>query len=116
MNLSAREKLCPTSKSTVLTSVVRAYVKMVQKDKIIESSQPDSEANPVATEAVADNQVPVDELSIGLERTGQRKFITGVVEGELSYKYKILVVNCNIFASSVSYQHDFCYMWSVCVD
>lgn len=55
---------------------------MVQKDKIIESSQPENEANPVPTEAVADTQCPVDEPSIGVERTGRRKFITGVVEGE----------------------------------
>lgn len=55
---------------------------MVQKDKIIESSQPENEVNPVPTEAVADTLCPVDEPSIGVERTGRRKFITGVVEGE----------------------------------
>lgn len=55
---------------------------MVQKDKIIESSQPENEENPVPTEAVADTQCPVDEPIIGLERTGRKKFITGVVEGE----------------------------------
>ncbi|XP_016127652.1 protein O-GlcNAcase isoform X1 [Sinocyclocheilus grahami] len=54
---------------------------MVQKDKIIESSQPENEANPVPSEAVADTQCPLDEPSIGVERTGRRKFITGVVEG-----------------------------------
>uniref|UniRef100_A0A673L5J7 protein O-GlcNAcase n=1 Tax=Sinocyclocheilus rhinocerous TaxID=307959 RepID=A0A673L5J7_9TELE len=54
---------------------------MVQKDKIIESTQSESEANPVPSEAVADTQCPVDEPSIGVERTGRRKFITGVVEG-----------------------------------
>uniref|UniRef100_A0A8C1PQ14 protein O-GlcNAcase n=1 Tax=Cyprinus carpio TaxID=7962 RepID=A0A8C1PQ14_CYPCA len=54
---------------------------MVQKDKIIESTQSESEANPVASEAVVDTQCPVDEPSIGVERTGRRKFITGVVEG-----------------------------------
>uniref|UniRef100_A0A672QW18 protein O-GlcNAcase n=1 Tax=Sinocyclocheilus grahami TaxID=75366 RepID=A0A672QW18_SINGR len=54
---------------------------MVQKDKIIESTQSDSEADPVPSEAVADTQCPVDEPSIGVERTGRRKFITGVVEG-----------------------------------
>uniref|UniRef100_A0A671PI16 protein O-GlcNAcase n=1 Tax=Sinocyclocheilus anshuiensis TaxID=1608454 RepID=A0A671PI16_9TELE len=54
---------------------------MVQKDKIIESSQLENEANPVPSEAVADTQCPVDEPSIGVERTGRRKFITGVVEG-----------------------------------
>uniref|UniRef100_A0A8C1FKV5 protein O-GlcNAcase n=1 Tax=Cyprinus carpio carpio TaxID=630221 RepID=A0A8C1FKV5_CYPCA len=54
---------------------------MVQKDKIIESSQPENEENPVPTEAVADTQCPVDEPIIGLERTGRKKFITGVVEG-----------------------------------
>lgn len=53
---------------------------MVQKDKIIESSQPEIEANPLPTEVVADTQCPVDEPSI-VERTGRRKFITGVVEG-----------------------------------
>ncbi len=55
---------------------------MVQKDKIIESTQSESEANPVPTEAVADTQCPVDEPIIVVERTGRRKFITGVVEGE----------------------------------
>ncbi len=57
---------------------------MVQKDKIIESTQSESEANPVPTEDVADTECPLDEpiLGLGLERTGRRKFITGVVEGE----------------------------------
>ncbi|KAI7805592.1 putative bifunctional protein NCOAT [Triplophysa rosa] len=54
---------------------------MVQKDKIIESSQPESEANPVPAEAVAETLGPVDDPSIGVERTGRRKFLTGVVEG-----------------------------------
>lgn len=66
--------------------MVRAYVNMVQKDKIIESSQPEGEANPVPAEAVADTQGPVDEPSIGVERTGRRKFLTGVVEGEQTDK------------------------------
>ncbi len=57
---------------------------MVQKDKIIESTQSESEANPVTlpTEDVADTECPLDEPILGLERTGRRKFITGVVEGE----------------------------------
>ncbi len=59
---------------------------MVQKDKIIESTQSESEANPLPTEDVADTDCPLDEpilgLGLGLERTGRRKFITGVVEGE----------------------------------
>ncbi|XP_051945866.1 protein O-GlcNAcase-like [Xyrauchen texanus] len=50
---------------------------MVQKDKIIEST----EANSESTEACSDTQGPVDEPSVGVERTGRRKFITGVVEG-----------------------------------
>ncbi|XP_009305481.1 protein O-GlcNAcase isoform X1 [Danio rerio] len=54
---------------------------MVQKDKIIESSQPEVEVIPVPVEAVADTQCPVDEPTIEIERTGRRKFITGVVEG-----------------------------------
>ncbi|KAK7140018.1 hypothetical protein R3I94_012586 [Phoxinus phoxinus] len=54
---------------------------MVQKDKLIESSQPENEVNPLPTEAVADTLCPVDEPIIGVERTGRRKFITGVVEG-----------------------------------
>ncbi len=55
---------------------------MVQKDKIIESTQSESESNPVPTEDVADTECPLDEPILGLERTGRRKFITGVVEGE----------------------------------
>lgn len=55
---------------------------MVQKDKIIESTQSEREANPVPTDDVADTECPVDEPILGLERTGRRKFITGVVEGE----------------------------------
>uniref|UniRef100_A0A672QVZ3 protein O-GlcNAcase n=1 Tax=Sinocyclocheilus grahami TaxID=75366 RepID=A0A672QVZ3_SINGR len=61
--------------------IISTEFKMVQKDKIIESTQSDSEADPVPSEAVADTQCPVDEPSIGVERTGRRKFITGVVEG-----------------------------------
>ncbi|XP_051507524.1 protein O-GlcNAcase-like [Myxocyprinus asiaticus] len=52
---------------------------MVQKDKIIESSE--TEANSVSTEAGSDTQGPVVDPSVGVERTGRRKFITGVVEG-----------------------------------
>ncbi|XP_056616240.1 protein O-GlcNAcase [Triplophysa dalaica] len=54
---------------------------MVQKDKIIESSEPESEANPVPDEAAAETLGPVDEPCIGVERTGRQKFLTGVVEG-----------------------------------
>ncbi|TRZ04162.1 hypothetical protein DNTS_032557, partial [Danionella cerebrum] len=55
---------------------------MVQKDKIIDSSHPDREViKPVATEVAVDSQCAVDEGSTEVERTGRRKFITGVVEG-----------------------------------
>lgn len=63
---------------------------MVQKDKIIESSQPEVEVIPVPVEAVADTQCPVDEPTIEIERTGRRKFITGVVEGENLRKFNIM--------------------------
>lgn len=59
---------------------------MVQKDKIIESSEPESEANPVPDEAAAETLGPVDEPCIGVERTGRQKFLTGVVEGEQTEK------------------------------
>ncbi|KAG5831105.1 hypothetical protein ANANG_G00300320 [Anguilla anguilla] len=56
---------------------------MVQKDKSVEASQPDGEpnANPGPTEAAVEAQAAVEEPSIGVEISGRRKFISGVVEG-----------------------------------
>ncbi|KAL7877585.1 hypothetical protein SRHO_G00042280 [Serrasalmus rhombeus] len=54
---------------------------MVQKDKIVETSQSESEPSPGVTEAGVEVQGSVDEHSIVVERTGRRKFISGVVEG-----------------------------------
>lgn len=58
---------------------------MVQKDKIVELSQPDTDTCPEGTEVdVVDVQSSVEEHSVVAERTGRRKFISGVVEGEFS--------------------------------
>ncbi|XP_062319122.1 protein O-GlcNAcase [Osmerus eperlanus] len=56
---------------------------MVQKDKKLEPSQVEGEPNPspVSNDACAEAPGPVEEPSIGVELTGQRKFISGVVEG-----------------------------------
>uniref|UniRef100_A0A4W4GBU5 Protein O-GlcNAcase n=1 Tax=Electrophorus electricus TaxID=8005 RepID=A0A4W4GBU5_ELEEL len=55
---------------------------MVQKDKIVESSQPESDLSPEGTDAGGvDVQGSVDQHNIVVERTGRRKFISGVVEG-----------------------------------
>ncbi|XP_053476868.1 protein O-GlcNAcase isoform X1 [Ictalurus furcatus] len=55
---------------------------MVQKDKIVELSQSDPEPCPAGTEVgVVDVQSSVEEHSVVAERTGRRKFISGVVEG-----------------------------------
>lgn len=58
---------------------------MVQKDKIVELSQADTDSCPEGTEVgVVDVQSSVEEHSVVAERTGRRKFISGVVEGEFS--------------------------------
>lgn len=58
---------------------------MVQKDKIVELSQSDPEPCPAGTEVgVVDVQSAVEEHSVVAERTGRRKFISGVVEGEFN--------------------------------
>ncbi|KAM3862708.1 protein O-GlcNAcase [Diretmus argenteus] len=57
---------------------------MVQKDKTLETSQVEEEPSPspVSGEACAEAPGPVEEApSIGVETTGHRKFISGVVEG-----------------------------------
>lgn len=95
---------------------------MVQKDKIIESSQPEGEANPVPAEAVADTQSPVDEPSIGVERTGRRKFLTGVVEGEQTDKasnkiWTKMIINLISDQHCVNKQTIFLInLWSVYID
>ena len=57
---------------------------MVQKDKKLEPSQVEGEPNPspVPNDACAEALGPVEEPNIGIELTGQRKFISGVVEGD----------------------------------
>lgn len=57
---------------------------MVQKDKTLEVAQPENEPNPSpgSVEACVDGQGSVEGPIIGVERTGRRKFISGVVEGE----------------------------------
>ncbi|KAI5606852.1 protein O-GlcNAcase [Silurus asotus] len=55
---------------------------MVQKDKIVELSQSESEECPGGTEVgVVEVQSSVEEHSVVAERAGLRKFISGVVEG-----------------------------------
>ncbi|XP_034041644.1 protein O-GlcNAcase [Thalassophryne amazonica] len=56
---------------------------MVQKDKALETPQVDGETSPspVSGEACVEAPGPVDEVGIGVELTGHRKFISGVVEG-----------------------------------
>ncbi|KAM6956446.1 protein O-GlcNAcase [Aplochiton taeniatus] len=56
---------------------------MVQKDKTLETSQVDGKLSPspVPAETCAEPPLPVEEPSIGVEPTGHRKFISGVVEG-----------------------------------
>ena len=58
---------------------------MVQKDKTLETPQVDGEPSPspVSGEARAEAACPVEESGIGVEPTGNRKFICGVVEGNI---------------------------------
>ena len=60
---------------------------MVQKEKTLEAPQVDGEPSPspVSGEACAEAAGPViEESDIGVETTGIRKFISGVVEGNIS--------------------------------
>lgn len=61
---------------------------MVQKEKTIETPQVDGEPipSPVSGEACAEAPGPAEESGIGVEPTGLRKFISGVVEGNISCK------------------------------
>lgn len=56
---------------------------MVQKEKTLETPQVDDEPSPspVSVEACAEAPQPLDEPRTGVEPTGHRKFISGVVEG-----------------------------------
>ena len=56
---------------------------MVQKDKIVEGAQTESDPSPGGTETGVEVQGSVDEHNIVVERTGRRKFVSGVVEGKL---------------------------------
>lgn len=59
---------------------------MVQKEKTLEAPAVDGEPSPspVSGEACAEAPGPVEESGIVVESTGQRKFISGVVEGNTS--------------------------------
>lgn len=63
---------------------------MVQKDKTQEAPPVDDEQSPspVSGEACAEAPGPVDESGIAVEPTGHRKFISGVVEGNINIEYK----------------------------
>ncbi|KAM8852706.1 protein O-GlcNAcase isoform 1-T1 [Synchiropus picturatus] len=56
---------------------------MVQKDKILETPQVDVEPSPspVSTEACVEAPASVNHPNLGIESSGHRKFISGVVEG-----------------------------------
>lgn len=58
---------------------------MVQKDKTLESPPVDGEPSPspVSGEACAEAPGPVEESGIAVEPTDHRKFISGVVEGNI---------------------------------
>lgn len=59
---------------------------MVQKDKTLEAPSVDGVQNPspVSGEACAEAPGPVEESGIAVEPTGHRKFISGVVEGNVN--------------------------------
>uniref|UniRef100_A0A665UX83 protein O-GlcNAcase n=1 Tax=Echeneis naucrates TaxID=173247 RepID=A0A665UX83_ECHNA len=56
---------------------------MVQKEKTLDAPQVDGESSPspVSGESCAEAPGPLEEPGIGVEPTGHRKFISGVVEG-----------------------------------
>ncbi|XP_076016998.1 protein O-GlcNAcase [Genypterus blacodes] len=92
---------------------------MVQKDKTLETPQVDGEPSPspVSEEACAEAPRPVDEPSIGVEPTGHRKFISGVVEGfygrpwtmeqrkELFRRQQKWGLNAYLYAPKDDYKH-----------
>lgn len=58
---------------------------MVQKDKLVDLSQSDPEPCPGGTEVgVVEVQSSGEEHRVVAERTGRRKFISGVVEGQFT--------------------------------
>ncbi|XP_066534577.1 protein O-GlcNAcase isoform X2 [Hoplias malabaricus] len=54
---------------------------MVQKDKLVESSQSEGDPGPEGPEVGVEVPSTEDEHSAVVERTGRRKFVSGVVEG-----------------------------------
>lgn len=65
---------------------------MVQKDKIVELSQSDTEPCPEGTEVgVVEVQSSVEEHRVVAERTGRRKFISGVVEGKFTVLHRSII-------------------------
>lgn len=67
---------------------------MVQKEKTLEAPQVDGEPSPspVSGEACAEAPGPVEESGIGVEPTGHRKFISGVVEGNIEYNVETIPI------------------------
>lgn len=65
---------------------------MVQKDKTLEAPPVDVEQSPspVSGEACVEAPGPVEESDIVVEATGHRKFISGVVEGNIEYTAKTI--------------------------
>lgn len=71
---------------------------MVQKDKTVEAPPADSEQSPspVSGEACAEAPGPVEESGIAVELTDHRKFISGVVEGNVNIEYRGATIRCDI--------------------
>lgn len=76
---------------------------MVQKDKTQEVPPVDGEQSPspVSGEACAETPGPVDESGIAVEPTGHRKFISGVVEGNVNIKGKQSDAKCDRVLTSI---------------
>lgn len=60
---------------------------MVQKDQTLETPQVDVEPSPspVSGEPCVEAPGPVEDSGIGVEPSEHRKFISGVVEGNIAY-------------------------------
>lgn len=71
---------------------------MVQKDKTVEVPPADGEQSPspVSGEACAEAPGPAEESGITVELTDHRKFISGVVEGNVNIEYRGATIRCDI--------------------
>lgn len=85
---------------------------MVQKDKALEAPPVDSEQSPspVSGEACAEAPGPVEDSGLAVEPTGLRKFISGVVEGNVNNQFigkrmKVIVyfIWLCMYAASIKY-------------